>query len=186
MAAEESDPRTFGDELSRRVNRRRSQLVLGLDPDPAKLWSTQEPGEAALIDHCERVIAAVGPACVAVKPQLARFELYGAAGRAALGLVVEAAHEAGLLVIADGKRGDIDVTARAYAQSLYGGSEELAGLGADLATVNPLMGPEAVEPFVAEARRARAAVLVLVRTSNPAAGELCVLDHRGAGVRRPD
>jgi len=183
MAAEEHDPpRTFGDELNRRVGRRRSQLVLGLDPDPARLWSSLEPGEAALIDHCERVIAAVGPACVAVKPQLARFELYGAPGRAALGRVVQAAHEAGLLVIADGKRGDIDVTARAYAQSLYGGADGLAGLGADLATVNPLMGPEAVEPFVAQARKVAAGVLVLVRTSNPGAAMVQDAELAGGGA----
>ena len=107
---------------------------------------------------------------MAIKPQLARFELFGAGGREALGRVVRSAHDAGLLVIADAKRGDIDVTARAYAQSLFGGVDRLPGLGADLATVNPLMGPEAVEPFVEEARAAGGAVLVLVRTSNPGAG----------------
>ena len=55
-------------------------------------------------------------------------------------------------MIADGKRGDIDVTARAYAGALLGGSDSpfghIAGLGADLVTVNPLMGADAVEPFV--------------------------------------
>ena len=160
----------FGDELTRRVERRASQLVLGLDPDPEHLWSSLPEPADALREHCERVIAAAGPACVAVKPQLARFELFGAAGRLALGEAVDAAHAAGLLVIADGKRGDIDVTARAYGQSLFGSAgPALAGLGADLATVNPLMGPDAVEPFVSEARAAGAGVLVLVRTSNPGA-----------------
>jgi orotidine-5'-phosphate decarboxylase len=76
-------------------------------------------------------------------------------------------------VIADGKRGDIDVSARAYAGALFGGAHtpfgELPGLGADLATVNPLMGVDAIEPFVSAARAAGAGVLVLVRTSNPGA-----------------
>jgi orotidine-5'-phosphate decarboxylase len=147
--------------------------VLGLDPDPDSLWSDRNEPAAALREHCERVIDAAGPACVAVKPQLARFELYGAAGREVLGRAVAAAHDAGLLVIADGKRGDIDVSACAYAQSLFGGAgEALPGLGADLATVNPLMGADAVEPFVTEARAVGAAVLVLVRTSNPGAAPI--------------
>ncbi len=86
------------------------------------------------------------------------------------------AHEAGLLVIADGKRGDIDVTARAYAQALFGGVQtpfgEVAGLGADMATVNPLMGIDAIEPFVTAARATGAGVLALVRTSNPGAADV--------------
>jgi len=118
---------------------------------------------------------AAAEACVAVKPQLARFELLGAAGWAALEAVVAHARGLGLLVIADGKRGDIDVTAGAYAGALLEGSDSpfgrVPGLGADLATVNPLMGRDAVEPFVAAARRAGAGVLVLVRTSNPGAAD---------------
>ncbi len=113
---------------------------------------------------------------MAVKPQLARFEALGPPGREALGAVAEHARAAGLLVIADGKRGDIDVTAEAYAASLFGGLEtphgRVAGLGADLATVNPLMGRDAVEPFVRAARASGGGVLVLVRTSNPGAADV--------------
>jgi orotidine-5'-phosphate decarboxylase len=76
-----------------------------------------------------------------------------------------------LLVIADGKRGDIDVSAGAYASALYGGAEtpfgHLEGLGADLATVQPLMQHRAIEPFSGRPR-AGVGVLVLVRTSTPA------------------
>jgi orotidine-5'-phosphate decarboxylase len=112
---------------------------------------------------------------VAVKPQLARFEALGAPGRAVLGAVSEHARSHGLLVIADAKRGDIDVTAAAYAASLYGGSDSpfghLGGLGADLVTVNPLMGGDAVAPFVQAARASGAGVLILVRTSNPGAAD---------------
>ena len=90
--------------------------------------------------------------------------------------MVEHAREAGLLVIADGKRGDIDVTAEAYAASLFGGLDtphgHVPGLGADLATVNPLMGRDAVEPFVRAAREVGGGVLVLVRTSNPGAADV--------------
>ena len=79
-------------------------------------------------------------------------------------------------MIADGKRGDIDVSARAYASSLLGGADTpygtLDGLGADLVTVNPLMGADAIVPFVEVARAAGSGVLVLVRTSNPGAADL--------------
>ncbi len=90
--------------------------------------------------------------------------------------LAEHAHGHGLLVIADGKRGDIDVTARAYAAALFAGLDSpfgrIPGLGADLATVNPLMGLDAIEPFVTAARASGAGVLVLVRTSNPGAADV--------------
>jgi orotidine-5'-phosphate decarboxylase len=96
------------------------------------------------------------------------------------------ARAAGLLVIADGKRGDIDVTAEAYAGALIAGREtpfgRLEGLAADIVTVNPLMGRDALEPFVAAARGAGAGVLVLVRTSNPGAADLEDLRVEGGGA----
>ncbi len=131
---------------------------------------------AAVRAHCLALIDAVAGACVAVKLQLARFELYGAAGWATMAEVAEHARARGLLVIADGKRGDIDVSARAYANALIDGAEtpfgRVPGLAADLVTVNPLMGRDAVEPFVQAARGAGAGVLVLVRTSNPGAADV--------------
>ncbi len=171
---------------------RESQIVLGLDPDPGSLWpglaaaeggssaqSAREPAELAaraVLGHCRAVIDATASACVAVKLQLARFELLGAPGWHALEAVAAHAREHGLLVIADGKRGDIDVSAAAYAGALLGGCEtpfgRLNGLGADLVTVNPLMGVDALEPFVASAREDGAGVLVLVRTSNPGAADV--------------
>jgi orotidine-5'-phosphate decarboxylase len=169
--------------------------VLGLDPDPGQLWLGSKTGRggtpaqqaaAAVQMHCCALIDAAGPACVAVKPQLACFERFGEAGRQALSATVEHAKQAGLLVIADGKRGDIDVTARAYAQSLFGGLHTpfgaVEGLGADLATVNPLMGTDAVEPFVAEARACSAGVLLLVRTSNPGAADIEDLELADGGT----
>jgi orotidine-5'-phosphate decarboxylase len=135
-----------------------------------------EAAAAAVLSHCLALIDAVAPACLGVKPQLARFELLGAPGRRILGEVVEHARGLGLLVIADGKRGDIDVTAEAYARSLTGGVSSpfgaIPGLGADLLTVNPLMGRDAIGPFVAAARDVGAGILLLVRTSNPGAADL--------------
>jgi len=169
------------------VAERESQIVLGLDPDPRALWPVSAPAAVdaaspadaagqAMLAHCRALIDATAQACVAVKLQLARFELLGAVGRAVLGEVAAHARSAGLLVIADGKRGDIDVTAQAYAGALLGGVQTpfgtIEGLGADLVTVNPLMGRDSLAPFVTAAREAGAGVLVLVRTSNPGAEDV--------------
>lgn len=122
------------------------------------------------------MIDAAGEAVVAIKPQLACFERLGAPGRAALGAVVDRAHEAGLLVLADGKRGDIDVSALAYAQSLVGATPspfgDVPGLGADAITANPYMGADTLAPLLDVARAAGAGVFVLVRTSNPGAADI--------------
>jgi orotidine-5'-phosphate decarboxylase len=113
---------------------------------------------------------------VAVKPQLACFERLGAPGVAALRAVVTAAQDAGLLVLADAKRGDVPVTAKAYAQALVGSTPgpfgEVPGLGVDAFTVNPLLGRDSLEPFVEAARASGACVFCLVRTSNPGAADL--------------
>jgi orotidine-5'-phosphate decarboxylase len=189
----------FGDRLASLVRQRESQIVLGLDPDPMRLWPTtverarnrdsdvlpEQRTAMAMLTHCRELIDAAGMACVAVKPQLARFEVLGAAGWTVLRAVVEYAQSAGLLVIADGKRGDIDVSAGAYAKALQGTSDTpfggVDGLGADLVTVNPLMGSDAVEPFVSTARAVEAGVLVLVRTSNPGAADIEDLELAGGG-----
>ena len=184
----------FGDLLGARVAARESQIVLGLDPDPRALWPGCEPtgggppaqrAAEAVARHCRALIDAAGPACVAVKPQLARFEALGAPGWGALAETVGYARERGLLTIADAKRGDIDVTANAYAQALMGRTETpwgpASGLGVELATVNPLMGADALAPFVSAARRCGGAVLVLVRTSNPGAADFEDLELAAGG-----
>jgi orotidine-5'-phosphate decarboxylase len=126
--------------------------------------------------HCRSLIEQTGPACVAVKPQLACFERLGAPGWAALEEVCAAAREAGLLVVADGKRGDVPVTAAAYAQALVGETPtpwgSVVGLGADAFTANPLLGVDALEPLVAAAEAAGAGIFALVRTSNPGAADV--------------
>ena len=131
---------------------------------------------AAVAAHCRALIERAAPPCVAVKPQLACFERLGAPGWAALGEVCMRPREAGLLVVADGKRGDVPVTAAAYAQALVGETPTpwgpVAGLGADAFTANPLLGLDALEPLVAAAESAGAGVFALVRTSNPGAADL--------------
>ena len=178
---------TFADRLAQLVAARESQIVLGLDPDPTRLWPeaiVEAPPDgpparraaAAVRAHCAALIDAAGPACVAVKPQLACFERLGAEGWAALAAVAEHARTAGLLVLADGKRGDVAVSSAAYADALAGSTQtpfvDVAGLGADAFTASPLLGGDALEPLIAGARAAQAGVFVLVRTSNPGAADV--------------
>ena len=151
----------FGDRLARAVAARESQVVLGLDPDPARIGE----GAAAASEFCTRIIMAAGPACVAVKPQLAWFERLGSAGWDALERVATLAADQGLLVIADAKRGDVEVTSRAYAHALVRAPF-------DAVTVNPLLGTDAVTPFLEAARATGRGLFVLVRTSNPGAADL--------------
>ena len=188
----------FGDRLAAAVSNRQSQVVLGLDPDPARLLpeataaagreGAGEPAAraaAAVRSHCLALIEATAPACVGVKLQLACFERLGAPGWSALGAVAREAQAAGLLVIADAKRGDVPHTAAAYAQALLGETPTpwgpVAGLGADAVTANPLLGRDALEPLVTAARVRGAGVFVLVRTSNPGAAEVQD-DAPGGGV----
>jgi orotidine-5'-phosphate decarboxylase len=94
----------------------------------------------------------------------------------ALQEVIGRAHDAGLLVIADGKRGDIDISATGYAQAFLGETPThfgpVSGLGVDALTVNPLLGADSLSPFVDAARASGRGLFVLVRTSNPGAADV--------------
>ena len=173
------------------MEERRSRVVLGLDPDPAALWpeavdrvggGADSPHLArvrtaeAVTEHCRAAIVAAGPACVAVKLQLACFERLGAPGWESLEQVVAIVNDHGLLVFGDGKRGDVPVTSTAYAQAYEGETPgpfgNVPGLGVDAFTANPLLGRDSLEPLIDTAAAAGAGCFVLVRTSNPGAAEL--------------
>src|SRR5579862_6893892 len=164
---------TFADRLAAEVERKRSQLVVGLDPVP-DLLPVELRGDLARF--CCGIVDAVAPHAVAVKPQLAFFEVLGAEGMAAFDEVCIYARRAGLLVIADGKRGDIGSTARAYAEAYLEGEPSRA----DALTVNPYLGRESVEPYLAAARRNGTGIFVLVKTSNAGADvqDVTLLDGR--------
>jgi orotidine-5'-phosphate decarboxylase len=120
---------------------------------------------------------------VAVKPQLACFERLGAPGWLALEHTCEHARAKGLLVLADGKRGDVPVTAAAYGQALVASTPSpfgaVSGLEADAFTANPLLGRDALEPLISTARAVNAGAFVLVRTSNPGAADILDLELAG-------
>ena len=169
----------FADRLAVAVERKRSQLVVGLDPRldllPVELRGESVLGRAeaasAFARFCCGLVDAVAPYVVAVKPQVACFESLGSDGIAALERVCGYARDAGLLVIADGKRGDIGSTARAYAAAFLEPREEAPPL-ADALTVNTYLGHDSLEPFLQACRLHNAGIFCLVRTSNAGAADV--------------
>ncbi len=171
----------FADRLAAAVEQKGSQLVVGLDPVldllPLELRGDAQIGRPAAAEafarFCCGIVDAVAPYVVAVKPQLAFFEVLGSDGIAAFERVAGYARAAGLLVIVDGKRGDIGSTARAYANAYLEAGEGRDPV-ADALTVNTYLGRDSLEPFVAACRRSGGGLFCLVKTSN--AGSIDVQD----------
>ena len=169
----------FADRLAEAVERKRTQLVVGLDPVveqlPDELRREAKGGrtEAAsvFVRFCRGIVDAVEPHVVAVKPQSAFFEALGADGVRAFEEVCEYARAAGLLVIADVKRGDIGSTARAYAAAFVEPRGDAPPL-ADAVTLNAYLGGDSLEPFLAASRSAGAGLFCLVKTSNPGGADV--------------
>jgi orotidine-5'-phosphate decarboxylase len=162
----------FADRLAGAVEKKRSQLVVGLDPIlellPVELRGagTGRPGAALAVERfCTGIVDAVCPHVVAVKPQIAFFEALGSDGLRAFEAVCSYARSVGLLVLADAKRGDIGSTARAYAAAYLEAEDGRTPL-ADAMTVSPYQGRESVEPFLAACRRTGGGLFCVVKTSN--------------------
>ena len=170
---------TFADRLADAVDAKRSQLLVGLDPRP-ELLPVELRGEThlsrgAAADACARfcrgLIDAVSPYVVGVKLQVAFFEALGSDGLRAYEEVCDYARAATLLVVADGKRGDIGSTARAYADAYLEAGED-GRLPVDALTVNPYLGSDSVEPLIAACRRSGAGIFCLVKTSNAGSADI--------------
>jgi orotidine-5'-phosphate decarboxylase len=148
----------------------RGPLCLGIDPHPELLSAWGLPstpdGLAAFSETCVAAFAGFA----VVKPQVAFFESYGSAGYAVLERTIAALREAGVLVLADAKRGDIGSTMAAYAAAWAGESP----LAADAVTASPYLGFGSLQPLLDTAAAHRRGVFVLAATSNP----------EGAGVQR--
>jgi orotidine-5'-phosphate decarboxylase len=173
------DAVNFADRLAEAVERKQSQLVVGLDPMvdllPMELRGEAVLGRAAaaaaVARFCKGIVDAVGPYVVAIKPQSAFFEALGSDGARALEEVCDYTRAAGLLVLLDVKRGDIGSTARGYATAYLEPREDGVPL-ADAITANPYLGQDSVEPFLAACRRYGSGVFFLVRTSNSGAADI--------------
>lgn len=174
----------FADRLATAIKTKGNPVCVGLDPRweslPASLrkkHTCDSPGAVAFayMEFCSRVLDIVAPLVPVVKPQSAFFEACGPEGMAALERLLKKARDLKLITILDSKRNDIASTAQAYADAALGGvafeGRTFPVWDADSLTINPYLGRDAVEPFLASARKAGCGVFVLVRTSNPGAGQ---------------
>ena len=154
----------FGDTLARTFETS-GHLCVGIDPHPFLLaeWALADDA-AGLREFGLRVVDATAGRAGIVKPQVAFFERHGSAGYAALEIVIAAARAAGLIVIADAKRGDIGTTVEAYGQSwLTPGSP----LEADAMTISAFQGVGSIDSVHQLAEQAGKGLFVLAATSNP-------------------
>jgi orotidine-5'-phosphate decarboxylase len=168
----------FGDRLTE-VNRRTGTvLCMGIDPHCHMIPSlfgnaTAEAGSPQAINAITNFVTACIDSAIgkvaAIKPQAAFFEQQGPEGMRVLQTLGRAAIDAGMLVIMDAKRGDIGSTSTAYANAWIG---HQAIFPSDALTVNPWLGVETLDPFLARADSTSSGLFVLNRTSNDGAGDL--------------
>ena len=152
----------FGARLAE-AKARRGPLCLGIDPHPELLRAWDLPATAdGLAAFCDACVDAFAGFAV-VKPQVAFFEAYGSAGYAVLERTIAALRSAGVLVLADAKRGDIGTTMAAYAAAWASDSP----LAADAVTASPYLGFGSLRPLLEAAAAHDRGVFVLAATSNP-------------------
>ena len=153
----------FAARLAARVARL-GPLCVGIDPSPALLGQCGlEDSAHGLYAFGERILRAARFELSIVKPQMAYFERHGSAGIAALERLIAMCRREGVLVLLDGKRGDIDATAQAYAQAYSGARSALA---CDAYTVHAYLGLAALAPAIDFTVAAGGGVCVVVRSSN--------------------
>jgi orotidine-5'-phosphate decarboxylase len=188
-ASEAADrPPSFGERLAAGIARS-GPLCVGIEPTPELLsaWGLPDTADGlrAVADRCLTAFAGTVPA---VKPQVAFWERHGSRGIAALERLLGDARDAGLMVIADAKRGDIASISTAYATAWL---DPASPLRADALTVSPYLGLGALTPIVDTARAHGGGVIVVVRSGNregrlvqqaSAAGGSSVQDRLLAGI----
>jgi len=189
----------FADKLLKRIEECKNPTIMGLDPKLEYLpqgmldeWikeaetqkeKTGQPVNMqmatgmALFDFNRLLIDAVYDIIPVIKPQFAYYEMYGIHGIAALRKTIQYAHDKGMLVVADAKRNDIGSTATAYANAIIGETKIIDDttpcmFDCDCITVNGYLGIDGVKPFIDVAKEKGKGLFVLVRTSNPSAGDL--------------
>ncbi|ADL12431.1 orotidine-5'-phosphate decarboxylase [Acetohalobium arabaticum] len=178
----------FTTRLKAKIEEKKSFVCVGLDPRlnripeqikeeiVAEYGKTKEAVGKIFLEFNQGIIDAVADYAAAVKPQIAFYEQYGHQGIKAYEETIEYAKKKDLLVIGDAKRNDIGSTAKAYADGHLGEvdfwEEAEVGYGADALTVNGYLGSDGIDPFVEACNQQGKGIFVLVRTSNPSAGEL--------------
>lgn len=158
--------KSFGQRLEG-AGRERGRLCVGIDPHPYLLehWGLDNTAEG-LRTFSLRCVEAFADTAALVKPQVAFFERFGAAGFAVLEETLAGLREAGCLTVADAKRGDIGSTMEGYGDAWLG---ETSPLRADSVTLSPYLGVGALGAAIATALENNRGVFVLAATSNPEA-----------------
>ena len=161
---------SFMTSLARAAAQNDSMLCVGLDPDPAKFPGEWKGDAGRIQKFCAAIVDATKDLVIAFKPQIAYFAAAGA--EAVLQELIGWIHREhpGIPVILDAKRGDIGNTAEQYAVEAFG------RYGADALTVNPFMGFDSIEPYLAWPGKG---VILLCRTSNPGGGDFQLLESGG-------
>ncbi|MGP9781189.1 orotidine-5'-phosphate decarboxylase [Arthrobacter sp. MYb224] len=151
-------------------------LCVGIDPHPGLLqaWGLENSAAGVRSFSLTVVEAMVGVAAI-LKPQVALYERFGSAGFAALEETLRAAKSAGILTLADAKRGDIGSTMAAYATAWL---DDASPLASDAVTLSPYLGYESLRPAIDLAAQTGRGVFVLGLTSNP---EGPSVQHVGGG-----
>lgn len=148
-------------------------LCLGLDPRPHFLSEADRETDNPLATWGARMIRETADYVCCVKPNSAFYEAQGSYGYVALKATIAMAHEFGLPVLLDAKRGDIGSTAEAYAVAAF------QELGADAITLSPYLGRDSIDPFLKTPGRG---LFVLCHTSNSSADEFQSLDVNGRSL----
>ncbi|MFZ5376407.1 MAG: orotidine-5'-phosphate decarboxylase [Patescibacteria group bacterium] len=178
----------FAQKLNKAIQEKNSRVCVGLDPRlewlPKQITQkavhqhgkTFAAAASAIAEFNKQVIDTIAPFAPAVKPQIAFYEQYGPDGLIAFKQTIDYAHSLGLQVIVDAKRGDIDSTAQAYANSLLGKTDlfgqEHTCYGVDCLTVNPFLGEDSLLPFINTCKKYDTGIFILVKTSNPGSSDL--------------
>jgi len=188
----------FVDKLQAAIDKKKSFVCVGLDPRlnripeqikdkiVAEYGQTKEAVGKIFLEFNKGIIDAVCEHVPVVKQQIAFYEQYGYEGIKAYEETIKYAQQKGLLVIADTKRNDIGSTAKAYADGYLGEvdfwDQSELGYGADALTVNGYLGIDGIQPFVDACDEYGKGLFVLVRTSNPSAGDLQDLESDGQKI----
>ena len=154
---------TFVDSLKQAWRRNNSLVCVGLDPEPARFPAHLRDDPDAIFEFCRAIVDATADLVCCFKPQIAHFAAHRAEDALERLIAHIHARHPGVPVILDAKRADIGSTAAFYAEEAFGRYR------ADAVTVNPYLGRDALEPFLA---REDKGVVILCRTSNAGARDL--------------
>jgi orotidine-5'-phosphate decarboxylase len=189
---------SFADRLQSSFDKTKSALIAGCDPVLDKLpmflladaekraASDDEFIERALSRFTELFLSAVKGRVAAIKPNIAFFEQYGLPGLVVFKRFCSQIRASEIPLIIDAKRGDIGSTAAAYSAAFLGGiavrGKRSVAFEGDALTINPFLGFDTLEPFLADCERHGKGLFVLLQTSNPGAKDIQGLQSSGRSV----